>query len=103
VKSIGVAFFCNPGAKIDQLDGSRWYTVATPDNAASTFYILCPSWYPTPGDAYCPAVGQPFASFTRGGQPFTDSLVAMAYRPQYAPATGVADGNYFGYAGEAIN
>jgi hypothetical protein len=97
---------------IDQLSGTRWYTVIGPVCNGScsgyqhTFYVQCNSSDHTNFPTQCPTAGAAFTGFTQSTTPVTPPLqVYPVFRYQYDPGAGqgYADPNYSDYMGALVN
>jgi hypothetical protein len=95
-------------APIDQLLGTRWYTIIGPiDNSAGTFYLQCNAADHIAFPSQCPVAGAAFTGFTKGGVPVVNEfgVEGPKWRPQFDPGacSGYPAVNYVQYAGNAIN
>jgi hypothetical protein len=88
---------------IDQLDGTRFYSILSLDNTSGIITLQCTTADHVAFPTQCPTAGAAFNGFTRGGVPVTNEFgdLATDIRPQYdpGPCQGYVSPDYTQYAG----
>ncbi len=95
------------GLTVDQLPGTRWYSMTNINNSDQTFYLKCTSADHAAFPTQCPVAGQTFTGFTSGGSPLdnVNGLVSYKLRTAFDPGAGQGylSQGYVPYMGQAAS